>query len=353
MRDQETTYWMMPRSVINGNPHDFSEQRALIAYNILFNGPLVISDSDVVVNPQLRNAILNQDSFVKELIDHHYLQFAFRVNGEQVISLAQTARNIKKNKGHNPLIADDRHGPSPEFDYIESLGRRFTYSSARAAERYTRESLKLFRSLSIQNRYSEMLPVRHALALTQVLESHVEEGNLLNWSSFLADSGLWVQFGKRFPDLALNPELISFSHAVARGPYASFIPEALGVNPAYSPEDSLGMDVWRKRFLLAEELLEKKTIRCADISVIDYVSGISALSFKELDARIPDRDQLWLKSLECDQGINNVINAYQKGKLMVHHICYYMYYIVIHAYACNYTDNLKKHVDCKFNDANY
>jgi hypothetical protein len=283
MTGEHATYWMVPRGLINRSSLDFTEQRALIVYAILFNGPVIASDSDFIINAQLRHAVLH-DSFVQSLIDVGYLRFAFRRSGDTMHSLAETAETIRRNRGHNRLIPDELYGPCPEFAYVERTGRILTYALDNAAERYTRETIRLLASLTETNRFSHIFPVAHAQALETIVHAHLADGQGLRWSFFETDSVLWDRLRRSFSNLTVEPATRQFLLDVTRGPYATLLPESLGVSPTYSHEDSLGVDMWRGRHLATEDELARRTVRRARISLVDYVAGLASLTLEDIRA---------------------------------------------------------------------
>jgi len=281
--EEKSTYLMLRRDLIFKPDMDFTEQQALIIYTILFNGPIIASDSDLIVNPQLRYAILH-NKFVTSLVDSGYIQFAIRSENGVLKPLSETASTIFKNKGHNPLIPAGGHGKCHEFHFIENHGTILEYSLNDAAERYQREALKILYKISQTKDYamwSQLDPDLARLVL-QATKIYLEGGRKLTWSFFKPSSSLWNLIHQLSPEFKVSNSAKLFISNAMRGPYATFLPETLKVSPTYSKEDSLGIDMYRGRYLQNKETLVRKTLNRARISLVDYVTGLNSLSLNDI-----------------------------------------------------------------------
>jgi hypothetical protein len=281
MDKEKPTYLMLRRDLVSQPDMDFTEQHALIVYTILFNGPIIASDSDLIINPQLRNSILN-DSFVQSLVDSGYIQFAVRSEEGVLKPLSETSLTILQNKGHNPLIPDERHGVCPEFNFVEDHGTILAYSHDGAVERYEKEVLRILHELSRTNAYVTQLYPDHAKFIIDAIQKFVENGGKLTWSFFGPNSDLWNLICQSSPKLEISQTTKRFLSDAMRGPYATFLPETLKVSPTYSKEDSLGIDIWRGRYLLDKETITKQTFNRARISLVDYVAGLTSLTLNDI-----------------------------------------------------------------------
>ena len=281
MTQEQPTFWMIPREIFFLNNTSFVEHRAFISYNIIYNGPIIISDSDFVNDIHIRNAILNE-KFVKNLIESKYLQFACRTQNGRFIPFEDILGSIIKNGGHNIYISEDRLRQSEELLYVENNALLRPFSFVGAGERYTRETLRLFESLSNVGMYSQEFPPEYAQVMYETLQEYVNAGDVLTWSHFLPEKNLWATLAQRLSPKPLQEQHKKFAFEAVRGPYVTFLPEILKVNPTYSKEDSLGIDIWRGRHLLTEKELARRQIRSPQKKLSDYVAALATVSMEDI-----------------------------------------------------------------------
>lgn len=274
------TFWMTPRELFHPERSDFQQLRAVITHTALYGGPLLISDSDFINNLHLRDAVVSGDPFVIPLLESGYLRLAIREENGQPVPLGATAEGIYKRGGHTPQIPAERFKESPEFQFVQEHGQSLTYSLDGAAERYHRETLRL---LEMAPFTAEELAPEFRRAILAVVHERAQT-HKLDWSYFTGPSTFWDALQQRLPGVPVRERLEEFLVAATRGPYATFIPTVLGLNPTYSHEDRLGVDLWRGRVGMTEEALERKTLKRARIGLGDYVKGLASLSVKAIEA---------------------------------------------------------------------
>lgn len=270
---------MTPREVFDPRRCSNEQQRALIVHAVLYGGPLLVLDSDFINNLNFRDSIVRGDRFFIPMIEHGLIRFAIRERNGQSIPLGEIAEGILRRKGHTKHIPVERFGNSEEFEYIQEHAQVVPYSEDGAGTRYHRETIRILETTQFTE--NELPPKVHSAVLATVRE--YAEGNQLNWSYFMQGSPFWTELEARLPGSRVRERFGEFMFAVARGPYVTFIPDALGVNPTYSREDQLGIDLWRGRHGMPEQVLERKQLKRSRIGIGDYVQGLAALSIGDIE----------------------------------------------------------------------
>ena len=272
------TFWMTPRRVLDPQQCDYEQQRALITHAVLYGGPLLVSDSDFINNMVMRDGVAQGDPFFLSMIERKLLQFAIREEGGNPMPLGNTAEKIFKNNGHSKQMGAERFCESPEFRHIEQHAETSRFSCAGAAARYHKETLRILEQAPFEQ--SDLPdPVRNAVV--EMVKDHVEK-NTLNWSYFSRGSTFWEGLEARLRITQAWDRYGEFINAVARGPYATFIPDTLGLSPTYSNEDKLGVEIWRGRLRATEQDVQLKKLKRARIGLADLVHGLAALSIDDV-----------------------------------------------------------------------
>ncbi len=275
---------MTPREILDTNQCNLEHQRALITYNVLFNGPLIISDSDYISNQHFREAIRQGNPFFRALIEEGFILFAIRHQDTQPVSMGKTAEDIFKRGGHTAwpgrsAIPPEQFGDSPEFDFVERNAQLIPFSLDQYSTRYQAEVLRVFRETSFR---AEDLPTSYVQAILEICQEWTATGKSITWSFFTYGSDFWKALEQRFPGGHIFERYGQFIFDVARGPYVTFLPQALGVNPTYSREDRLGVNIWRGRYELTEEELLRITLRGSRINLADMAAGPAKLEAQDI-----------------------------------------------------------------------
>lgn len=280
MQEFQPTFWITPREALDPDICSFEYQRAIVAHAILYGGPLLISDSDFINNLHLRDAVVRGDTFIIPLIERGYIQFAIREQNANPIPLGITAERILSQSGSTRQIPNERFKESPEFTYVENRARRLQFPLDGAADRYHTETLRIL----TESRFGEHeLPAAYREQIMSVIHEHIQN-HKLTWGYFSPKSPFWDTIQSRLPHINARERFGDFLYAVTRGPYVTFIPNALGVSPIYSHEDRLGIDLWRGRYSRCEQKLEQRRLKRSRISLGDYVKGLASLSAYDIEA---------------------------------------------------------------------
>src|ERR1700738_686647 len=255
-KEELSTVWVIPRAVLDIKQCDLEQQRALIAYNLLFNGPLILVDSDYISNLNLRAAVRNGNQFFCRLFEERLVRLAIREEGKgEPTSLAKTSEMIAGRKGG--LSDGTPTGDAPEFTWVERKTMPVTFSLSRAEQRYQEEILRIFCDTKFRD---DDLPLTYAETLREILEERVASGGRISGSLFGPQSELWLIMEQRLNESGIRERVGQFVFDVARGPYVTFLPDSLGLSATYSQEDKIGIDLFRRRYVLAEEQLKKRTL---------------------------------------------------------------------------------------------
>ena len=273
MLQDEKTFWMVPRLVLDTKLTPAHHQRALLTYNILFNGSLIISDSDLINNASLRDLIRTGDSFSTGLFQAGLAEIARRTSDGAPASLGETSMTIARRPGG--LLAGIAPGGAPELDWIERNATFLDYDLGSAAPRYQTEVLRI---LNNRSTLRQLLPDGVITAIIEICEQTIAEGGTLSWSLFTLESDIWPAIQARIGGENLRAMYGTKVFEIARGPYSTFLPETLGVGATYSSEDRTGVDLWRGHYGLSARELDRKTIKVPATDLADTISGLSRLS---------------------------------------------------------------------------
>ena len=280
-----TAVWKIPREVHFSDHFNLDHLKAFINYNVLFSGPVVISDSDLIISPLFRAAGKVKDKHINGLLDAHLLHIAIREAAGEQVPLGISAAAIHHRNGHSPLIPDDEYGDTPSLDWYASFTDNIhSYSLDNAELRYRRLITKIFRDTDFRE---EQLPEKVRQAIYEICEERNSNGTPLQWGNFMdylhGYSPLWADVARRTGTAETEALTYApFVDAVARGPFVSFLPESLDANPIYSAEDSVGIDIWRGRFNQTKHEIERKEIKSRKLSLADYSQGLAELSVNDL-----------------------------------------------------------------------
>jgi hypothetical protein len=275
--DPQVTFWIIPREMLNASQLQFEQQRAFITHSILFGGSLIISDSDFIQNLHLRDAIAQGDKFIVPLIESGYLQFAIRAKNGSPVPFGKTAESLAQS-GRNEQIPTGRFTDSPEFRFAEANAQCRHFPVDGAAERYHNETLRILKTTQFNER--DVCP-NFLKAVHTILDEYVQD-NKISWAYFGKRSVFWQRVQMMVPDTPVWDLYGPYLFAVTRGPYATFIPDVLGISPSYSREDQLGVDLWRGRYNLTKEVIERKQLKRARIGLADKIVGLAALSVTDI-----------------------------------------------------------------------
>jgi hypothetical protein len=277
MTENEHTFWMVPRAILSADADRLQYQRALLAYHVLFSGKVIISDSDVVNNLFLRNAIRADDDFVLELLAHKLLTIARRTIGGEHLPLGKVSEAIARRPGG--LLGRIAPGNSPELARFEYLATSVPYDLNTAQPRYQVEVLRVFKATRFD---AHLLPQDLAIVISQICEETISSGGTLSWNLFTPQSELWPAIQRRLGD---DTALKRFGDAVfeiARGPYSTYLPSALGVGASYSSEDRVGVDIWRGRYNVPQIELDRQTLTAPAHDLADMIGGLMRLTVTDL-----------------------------------------------------------------------
>ncbi len=228
-------------------------QRRLLAcliQGILYEGALVIPDSYVINNQNLRK-LLNGSHLVRSLIQNGYVRVAARQVGGARVALPRLRDQFLKD-GKRPL-----NFPETEFqndsglDLLEQSGVFTTYDFDHVAGNYTGAVMHAFRSRVA----SELLGERIQLIARQIITAQFERTKNLSYKFFFYDvhpdtnepglgalldkhaaPGAWEQFREAIRELA-------------HGPYITGLPDLLDLSPVYEHAHTRAIDLWRQRRL--------------------------------------------------------------------------------------------------------
>ena len=307
MGQELNTFWMIPRGVLNAPASAHVEQRALITCNVLFGGPLIISDSDLINNLYIRENLHTR--FVRDLLERGFLSIARRNFAGQPIPLRKVAETIKRKSGGLLKNVEDR--PFDDLDSIEAISCCIDYDLAEAQPRYESEVLRVLRLL---NAREDLLPA----ALSKTIIDVLEENSLpqaVTWSTFDPTSTLWNTIHRRHGDDTLRERFGRRVFEVARGPYSTFIPGTLKIGATYSSEDQVGIDLWRGRYGMTNTEIERLTIRSYTLSPADTVAGLAMLTVDDIE-RLRSSKALQAYEDGCDRlgfgetGLNEIKDAF-------------------------------------------
>jgi hypothetical protein len=253
------------------------EQRALITHNLLYNGPITISDSDFINNTILRLAFRDDDWFYRGLLEQGMLSLAVRAINGNILSLSEIASDMLTRPGHSMDLDTDSYQRGEELALVEEKGQILGYPLDDAAPRFAQKLLKLFKQNKVAGLSDGVVEyLVHACEMA-------DNAGKLSWGWFSAESPFWIDFAEQF---ALSDSklagLKSTISNVARGPYITFLPESLGLMPSYSTEDRFAMEVYRGRYGQKEQELENVTLRRPRIDLGDFVAGLAKLSINDI-----------------------------------------------------------------------
>ena len=279
--DPSSSFWITPRSHLLSVENNLHMQRAQLTYKILHNGPSLLLDSDLINNLHLRDAILQEDRYILGLIESGLLQFAVREVNRVTIPLATSAQSILKVRGNVPIVPVERFDASAEFDFVERHASLVQWSLESAKNRYGPEVIRILTETLFD---PKDLPDLYRIAILEFVEHRAAEGQPISWGLFynLQDTDLWSYMSQRFPGKAVRRRYGNFIFQALRGPYASFIPDSLGMSATYTTEDRLGLDIARGRYNANVEDLQKITLARARIGLSDFVEGLARLDVKDV-----------------------------------------------------------------------
>ncbi len=126
--NDERTYWLIQRDVIDSDPTETAVHRAMLAHVLLFSGPVLVSDSAFIRSRFLRLSLRRDiegsgDQFVRQLIDDEFLRLAVRQRGKVYQPLAISADKLLK-QGDPRIVGYQAPGDHAEFRYVESRTNR-------------------------------------------------------------------------------------------------------------------------------------------------------------------------------------------------------------------------------------
>ncbi len=293
---------MTPRAIRNPSEFPANHYRAVVTYNILFGGPLVISDSIFVTDLNFRDAIFQNDPFTCGLIESKYIRLAIRTKNGSAIPLREVSASIRERGGHAHYISSIRDESASEFDYLERHAAIVPYTLESASGHYRDQMLRVLESIEFRD---SDLPKVVADAVTHTVRMMIAEGHPLAWSTFQKGSELWLRLKEQLGE-DLWPRHGVFLDSVARGPHVTFLPQCLDLSSAFSNEDRLGVEMWRGRYELTKEELAAKIFQRPRLSLSDYVDGLSALRCDDI---------LKLRKSPALQAYEHACRAFSEGAL--------------------------------------
>ncbi len=280
---EATTYWAVPDLVVDWKQSSHDLHRAVLAKVILFNGSVILSDSAVISNFFLRSGVSREfgrsdDRFYSDLIERDLLRLAIRTENGAVTPLRRVEESLVKSQGlpsDFPRVTDGR-----ELDFLQDRAGVLQFTLEGAAARYQREIFKLFGTAALSE---ADVPEDVRKHIVDILAARIADKNeIVKWADFLEGTFLWEDLSKR---LGVGDAFSLYGHAVftaARGPHVTFLPEQLGVNPTYSHEHQVAIDIWRRRTDVEERLISRQRREVPLLSPVDFRDGLVRLTADDI-----------------------------------------------------------------------
>jgi hypothetical protein len=293
--DYQPLFWPISRELVRNeqnNTTSIHRLRSLVAYQILFGGRLLISDSDYINSLAFRSSMIraldgtadDNARFFRVLLDEQYLMIARREES----TLGEIAERLGRvgGAGHALISPQWYHPDAPDIEYLES--NRFPghqsikFSVRQAAAHYTRE-VQVMLSKDLEPDVHERFRLRAAEKVAGLVEQH----GSLSWASFALGGNFWEGFSENDQRRYLH----FFDLVLGQAAHASFIPDTLGLNPIYMHDVAQAFDLWRGRLRQSEELVDTRMVELGGgFSFSDYVEYLCLLPFDTL-VRLMNSDE--------------------------------------------------------------
>jgi hypothetical protein len=145
----QTSFWFIPRYVLHPSKCSNQLHRALITSNILFAGPLLISDADLIHDQRIRRNLHGSRDFFRDLFENGLLKVAVRREADGTQDIARTAASLIAPGTAVPEVDQGLYLNATDLTLLLKDGRKIAihYELEKAKDRYKRETLKLFRRL--------------------------------------------------------------------------------------------------------------------------------------------------------------------------------------------------------------
>lgn len=305
-----SVFWPISREILNGRFHRTDNEyrvRALIVYQLMFSGRMIIRDSDYINFDILRKSIISSlvgrsdaaDEFYRTLMDEKFIEIVYR-KGTSISHLAQDLRN---RGGDGAQIQNDEI----DLSHVENYPVRWSFDLTRAETFYTENVQRVFS----QSMASELPDNIREMLLIRMGEIVALKGKL-TYFDLSPNGSIWDGIGER--------SKVAYSDFVylkaAAAPHVGFIPTQLSVNPVYQSDIAQAMDLFRSRQATDFESTYRSSVRIdKSFSLSNYVRAISTLGIDDI-YRIFESDErkTYLANAELggrdDNSVRNLQESY-------------------------------------------
>ncbi|WP_395338646.1 hypothetical protein PN836_012225 [Ningiella sp. W23] len=303
----EYRYWPIPRNIIRDrslNSEEISKFRALVTYQMLFGGKIVISDSNYLNCLALRvsvNSVLSQTEnenykFFHDLIEHQFVSIAKRKES----SFTNIAESLLLQGGNTELIKKDWFTDSaPDLLYLDAKEatnwNEFTLKNAE--DFYQREIQRI-----LSRPLGRSLPDDLRTQLVKNIHEHISLGKKINWHFCSFSGDIW-----KGVDQKLKERYQSFLYYdVGQAPHAGFLPNELDICPVYNSDTAAAIELWRGKFNLNETIIEKREMNLfSGFSLSDTMEALSKITLSDIEMAMNSDENKNLKKLTKQYSLSN------------------------------------------------
>jgi hypothetical protein len=297
-------------------PKRMAEFRALLFYGLLYEPCLVVSDSYVVNNLNLRR-VIRQDSEVQAALQGELLRIACRREGPEAVPLTVT-RDGYLNRfpteawpgcplGYFPR---DEYQQTSELDLVARRGRFIPFSLPDVSLRYTNGVRDFLRT---EAGASDLLGGDAAGLLGELVEDEVKRNNGVLLRAFFYEERLRKEIDRRLATLGGWSAHGGVIHKIANGFYATALPDLIETNPLYPDfhAEAIELQRRRRRNRMIQAGKQAHTIE-SRLSPADFVESLQHLRAEDvLTLHESDEWRHYRRSLEDLSDRRTVLLAYR------------------------------------------
>lgn len=276
--DSLPSYWLLAddQLPLGSDPAQISALVAYFKHSLLFHRRLLLSDSQIIHNANLRRAIRgtfhNDDTFgpdFRDLFTKDTMTIAVRAPtpGAGSRPLAEVQKGFVAD---GTLILHSReYGYSSELDYVEASSRIVPYAISDITQTFTESVLRVLDSEIARQRLGDEIAAR-ILLLAE--EKRAQDGKLGRYFfhydlAQILKEAEWNAHGSTIRDLV-------------SAPYIGALPLLVGANPVYAEDHKASFEILRGTITVPE--WESPVVFQGRLGLVEYVRGLNALTAEQI-----------------------------------------------------------------------